>query len=104
MNLYMNIVPPSGTKTKLYRKETRSGIMQTSGIVIQLFVLQLFLMTLIFLSGNYNFFNILTVVLCLPLLDDEHVRFILPRWIGEYCSLNQFKHFKDQVLYKSLIF
>ncbi|CAG9464235.1 unnamed protein product [Pedinophyceae sp. YPF-701] len=34
------------------------------------------LMLVIALSGNYNFFNLLTAVLTLPLLDDAHVAFL----------------------------
>ncbi|KAM6936764.1 lipase maturation factor 2a [Xenentodon cancila] len=41
------------------------------------FYLQVLLQVLIILSGNYNFFNLLTLTLCLPLLDDQHVRFWL---------------------------
>ncbi|XP_076802922.1 lipase maturation factor 2-like [Clavelina lepadiformis] len=37
---------------------------------------QIFLMILIYLSGNYNFFNIVTVVLCLSLFDDDHLDFL----------------------------
>ena len=29
------------------------------------------LQVLIILTGNYNFFNLLTITLCIPLLDDE---------------------------------
>uniref|UniRef100_A0A669EPB3 Lipase maturation factor n=1 Tax=Oreochromis niloticus TaxID=8128 RepID=A0A669EPB3_ORENI len=36
------------------------------------FYLQVLLQVLIILSGNYNFFNLLTVTLCLSLLDDRH--------------------------------
>ncbi|XP_022089233.1 lipase maturation factor 2-like [Acanthaster planci] len=32
---------------------------------------QILLQVLIMLSGNYNFFNLLTVTLCIPLLDDQ---------------------------------
>lgn len=39
----------------------------------------MFLQVLIILSGNYNFFNLLTMVLCLSLLDDQHVNFWLRR-------------------------
>lgn len=35
------------------------------------------LQVFIILSGNYNFFNLLTVTLCLSLLDDRHVYFWL---------------------------
>uniref|UniRef100_A0A8C5DWQ3 Lipase maturation factor n=1 Tax=Gouania willdenowi TaxID=441366 RepID=A0A8C5DWQ3_GOUWI len=35
------------------------------------------LQTLIILSGNYNFFNLLTLTLCLSLLDNQHVNFWL---------------------------
>ncbi|XP_072241861.1 lipase maturation factor 2a [Leuresthes tenuis] len=41
------------------------------------FYLQVLLQLLIILSGNYNFFNLLTLALCLSLLDDRHVRFWL---------------------------
>ncbi|XP_030587285.1 lipase maturation factor 2a [Archocentrus centrarchus] len=41
------------------------------------FYLQVLLQVLIILSGNYNFFNLLTVALCLSLLDDRHVHFWL---------------------------
>ncbi|XP_056273428.1 lipase maturation factor 2a [Pseudoliparis swirei] len=39
------------------------------------FYLQVFLQVLIILTGNYNFFNLLTLALCLSLLDDQHVNF-----------------------------
>nr|CAD7577158.1 unnamed protein product [Timema californicum] len=38
------------------------------------FFLQLFLQACIILTGNYNFFNLLTMVLCVSLLDDEYFR------------------------------
>ena len=37
------------------------------------FFLLLFQQLLIFTSGNYGFFNILTAVLCIPLLDDKYL-------------------------------
>uniref|UniRef100_A0A667ZF12 Lipase maturation factor n=1 Tax=Myripristis murdjan TaxID=586833 RepID=A0A667ZF12_9TELE len=43
------------------------------------FYLQVLLQVLIILSGNYNFFNLLTLALCLSLLDDQHVHF----WLGK---------------------
>ncbi|KAK3548931.1 hypothetical protein QTP70_021685 [Hemibagrus guttatus] len=43
------------------------------------FYLQVLLQVLIIISGNYNFFNMLTIVLCFSLLDDEHVSFWLCR-------------------------
>ncbi|XP_063052611.1 lipase maturation factor 2a [Engraulis encrasicolus] len=43
------------------------------------FYMQVILQVLIILSGNYNFFNLLTVMLCLSLLDDEHINFLLRR-------------------------
>ncbi|KAJ0029197.1 hypothetical protein NQD34_004194 [Periophthalmus magnuspinnatus] len=39
------------------------------------FYLQILLQVLIILSGNYNFFNLLTLTLCLSLLDDQHIHF-----------------------------
>uniref|UniRef100_A0A8D3DPE7 Lipase maturation factor n=1 Tax=Scophthalmus maximus TaxID=52904 RepID=A0A8D3DPE7_SCOMX len=41
------------------------------------FYLQVLLQVLIIVSGNYNFFNLLTLTLCLSLLDDQHVHFWL---------------------------
>lgn len=40
---------------------------------------QVVLQVLIILSGNYNFFNLLTIALCFSLLDDQHVNFLLCR-------------------------
>jgi hypothetical protein len=39
------------------------------------------LQLLIFLTGNYCFFNLLTIALCVVLLDDIAVRKLLPRWL-----------------------
>ena len=39
-------------------------------------ILQLTLQLLICLTGNYNFFNLLTAVLCVTCMDDE----MLPSW------------------------
>jgi predicted DCC family thiol-disulfide oxidoreductase YuxK len=39
----------------------------------------LLLEVLIFLTGNYNFFNILTMLICLPLFDDAALYTIMPR-------------------------
>ncbi|KAL6106827.1 lmf2 [Pungitius sinensis] len=41
------------------------------------FYLQVLLQVAIILTGNYNFFNLLTLALCLSLLDDQHVNFWL---------------------------
>ncbi|VDI84038.1 Hypothetical predicted protein [Mytilus galloprovincialis] len=41
------------------------------GLKIFAFYAQLMLQILIILTGNYNFFNLLTIVLCIPLLDDQ---------------------------------
>lgn len=39
------------------------------------------LQVLIGLTGNYGFFNLLTLTLCFTLLDDEHIRLFVPsRW------------------------
>ncbi|NWH19002.1 LMF2 factor, partial [Grus americana] len=42
------------------------------------FYSQVLLQVLIILTGNYNFFNVLTIVLAFSLLDEEHVG----RWLG----------------------
>jgi predicted DCC family thiol-disulfide oxidoreductase YuxK len=39
----------------------------------------LFMQTLITLTGNYNFFNLLTMSLCLTLFDDQAMRWLLPK-------------------------
>jgi hypothetical protein len=41
------------------------------------------LMLAIALTGNYGFFNLLTLVLCIPLLDDELLARVLPRRLAE---------------------
>ena len=46
---------------------------------------QILLQCAIMASGNYGFFNLLSVVLCLPLLDDQ----ILPRRLRHWISNNQ---------------
>jgi hypothetical protein len=38
---------------------------------------------LIFLTGNYCFFNLLTIALCLPLLDDAALKALLPRTLRD---------------------
>ncbi|TFK00876.1 Lipase maturation factor 2 [Platysternon megacephalum] len=45
------------------------------------FYCQVLLQLLIIITGNYNFFNLLTIVLCFSLLDDEHVGLWL--WRGK---------------------
>jgi predicted DCC family thiol-disulfide oxidoreductase YuxK len=41
----------------------------------------LLLQSLILLTGNYNFFNLLTMLLCVFLFDDAALRRMIPRWI-----------------------
>ncbi|KAK7870100.1 hypothetical protein R5R35_011080 [Gryllus longicercus] len=41
------------------------------GVRISAFYVQVFLQICIIITGNYNFFNTLTIVLCISLLDDE---------------------------------
>lgn len=41
---------------------------------ISAFYMQVFLQVMIILTGNYNFFNLLTIALCFSLLDDEFLR------------------------------
>jgi predicted DCC family thiol-disulfide oxidoreductase YuxK len=44
-----------------------------------------FLQVLIFLTGNYTFFNLLTIALCLFLLDDAALRRLVPRrWADRF--------------------
>jgi hypothetical protein len=38
------------------------------------FVAQIFLQVLIIITGNYNFFNLLTITLCFSLVDDAFFR------------------------------
>jgi hypothetical protein len=42
----------------------------------------LLLQMLIFLTGNYNFFNLLTMALCLALFDDAALRMVLPQGLN----------------------
>src|SRR5258708_9866823 len=39
--------------------------------------------TIIFLTGNYTFFNLLTMVLCVPLLDDRVLQRVVPQRIAQ---------------------
>ncbi len=39
------------------------------------------LQALIALTGNYTFFNLITVLLCVTALDDEQLSKVLPRWL-----------------------
>jgi len=41
----------------------------------------LLLQSLIVLTGNYNFFNLLTMLLCVFLFDDAALRRLIPRWL-----------------------
>ncbi len=41
----------------------------------------LLLQSLILLTGNYNFFNLLTMLLCIFLFDDAALRRLIPRWL-----------------------
>jgi predicted DCC family thiol-disulfide oxidoreductase YuxK len=41
----------------------------------------LLLQSLIVLTGNYNFFNLLTMLLCVFLFDDAALRRVIPRWL-----------------------
>src|SRR5262249_30427872 len=43
----------------------------------------LLLESFIFLSGNYNWFNLQTMLLCVPLFDDGALRSVLPRRLAE---------------------
>jgi hypothetical protein len=37
---------------------------------------------MIMITGNYTFFNMLTITLCVPLLDDDVINFIVRvKWI-----------------------
>ncbi|EDO46305.1 predicted protein, partial [Nematostella vectensis] len=47
------------------------------------FYAQIFFQLLIILTGNYNFFNLLAVLACFSILDDEHIKFIFPSWLGK---------------------
>uniref|UniRef100_A0A8C9TD55 Lipase maturation factor n=1 Tax=Scleropages formosus TaxID=113540 RepID=A0A8C9TD55_SCLFO len=49
------------------------------------FYLQVLLQILIILTGNYNFFNLLTIILCFSLLDDDHINF----WLGGFWKSKQ---------------
>lgn len=46
-------------------------------IFLIIILFQVLLQVLIILTGNYNFFNLLTLALCLSLLDDQHVNYWL---------------------------
>ncbi|HEY9870478.1 MAG TPA: lipase maturation factor family protein [Candidatus Obscuribacterales bacterium] len=51
-------------------------------------ILMAVLQVLIFLTGNYTFLNLLTIALCIPLLDDALLRPLLPGWLSEKIALS----------------
>jgi hypothetical protein len=53
------------------------GVLRRIGVMGQV-ILQI----AILFSGNYGFFNLLTLCLCIPLIDDH----MLPRFFTKYCS------------------
>ena len=61
----------------IFTPPRRRGIRLSAGALLM--VLQL----LIAATGNYGFFNLLTVVLCLTLLDDQVLKRVLPRQITD---------------------
>uniref|UniRef100_A0A8C9X7G3 Lipase maturation factor n=1 Tax=Sander lucioperca TaxID=283035 RepID=A0A8C9X7G3_SANLU len=68
------------------------------------FYLQVLLQVLIILTGNYNFFNLLTLALCLSLLDDQHVHFCLKISLNNKVSFtfHQFNQFLKTVTIPSI--
>ncbi|KAM4747835.1 lipase maturation factor 2 isoform 2-T2 [Rhinophrynus dorsalis] len=74
------------------------------------FYAQVLLQVLIILTGNYNFFNLLTLVLCCSLLDDQHLTFskrskkTQPRGAGRLFSLSSLALLLELAVYGLLIF
>jgi len=69
----------------------------------------IFLEVLIALTGNYNFFNLLTIALCILVLDDRALGRILPRnllrWIGSrHIISSRIIRFATQTLVTLIIF
>jgi lipase maturation factor 1 len=50
------------------------------------FFLLVFFQALIFATGNYGFFNILTIALCVPLLDDRYLGFLGDRLLSAHTA------------------
>jgi hypothetical protein len=44
-------------------------------------LITLLIQVLIVLTSNHNFFNLLTIALCLFLLDDQAIRRVIPKWL-----------------------
>lgn len=59
------------------------------------------LQTLILITGNYNFFNLLTILLCLTLFDDAAIRKLMPNSIIRFLSKN--RHTQKSNLIMSVI-
>jgi predicted DCC family thiol-disulfide oxidoreductase YuxK len=72
-----------------------------SGLLIAL------LQAIILITGNYNFFNILTILLCLTLFDDAAIRKAIPHkithWISSNYSLPKTGHFLKFLTYLFVI-
>jgi len=56
---------------------------------------QIFLMFAIILTGNYNFFNFLTILLSLPMFDDYHFDFITKKIFGQKKNVNHYSNESD---------
>ncbi|XP_041693522.2 lipase maturation factor 2a isoform X2 [Coregonus clupeaformis] len=70
------------------------------------FYMQVLLQVLIILSGNYNFFNLLTLTMCLSLLDDQHIYFWLRKKYtptpNRAFTFHQFNQFLKTVTFPSV--
>ena len=57
---------------------------------------QVFLQLLILLTGNYNFFNLLTIVLCISLLDDKCILSRMQCFLCRRCMRSSCCHAASQ--------
>lgn len=75
----------------------------TDSLKLLSFWLQVLLQVLIILTGNFNFFNLLTLVLCVSLLNDSHLPSFLKRHEGFLNSSTRSSQSTIGALFTSLV-
>jgi predicted DCC family thiol-disulfide oxidoreductase YuxK len=59
--------------------------------------------TIILITGNYNWFNLLTILLCLALLDDAAIKHIMPSCLFNFIAKRTTIHLPHKLIYKLAI-
>ena len=60
--------------------------------------------TLIIMTGNYGFFNLLTIVICVTLIDDQLIEGFSSKWLVKSSEINSVKNLTETIKIASGIF